>query len=233
MPRRPIPPAKDMTPGIIAQGGKLLRAAYGKVPVGTLISRALYLRAHGLLRENAIFTHLTADEKILLHRTLRGLDGDRICVEIGSYLGASTCFIAHAVSVGSRVVCIDTWGNDAMAYDDTDTDALPRDTYAEFRENTTPYRDKIVEIRAWSSEAFPRVRALLPSCDFLFIDGDHHQDAVARDWELYSTLLRPGSLVAFHDTGWADGVQRVIRESVAGRARLIAKLPNLQVFRFQ
>ena len=34
---------------------------------------------------------------------------------------------------------------------------------------------------------------------FLFIDGDHTSEGVKRDWEMYSQLVRPGGLVAFHD----------------------------------
>jgi cephalosporin hydroxylase len=46
-----------------------------------------------------------------------------------------------------------------------------------------------------------RVEAILGgrAVDFLFIDGDHRYDAVRRDFELYSTLVRPGGFVAFHD----------------------------------
>ena len=35
--------------------------------------------------------------------------------------------------------------------------------------------------------------------DFLFIDGDHSYEGVSRDFALYSSLVRPGGLVAFHD----------------------------------
>jgi len=35
--------------------------------------------------------------------------------------------------------------------------------------------------------------------DFLFIDGDHSYEGVRRDFELYSSLVGPGGLVAFHD----------------------------------
>jgi predicted O-methyltransferase YrrM len=35
--------------------------------------------------------------------------------------------------------------------------------------------------------------------DFLFIDADHAYESVSRDFELYSTLVRPGGLIAFHD----------------------------------
>jgi predicted O-methyltransferase YrrM len=35
--------------------------------------------------------------------------------------------------------------------------------------------------------------------DFLFIDGDHSYGGVRADFELYSPLVRPGGMVAFHD----------------------------------
>jgi hypothetical protein len=35
--------------------------------------------------------------------------------------------------------------------------------------------------------------------DLLFIDGDHTYEGVKADYELYSPLVRPGGLVAFHD----------------------------------
>jgi len=35
--------------------------------------------------------------------------------------------------------------------------------------------------------------------DFLFIDGDHSESGVRQDWEMYSPLVKPGGLVAFHD----------------------------------
>jgi predicted O-methyltransferase YrrM len=46
-----------------------------------------------------------------------------------------------------------------------------------------------------------QVRALLggEQLDFLFIDGDHSYDGVRHDFESYSTLVRPGGLIGFHD----------------------------------
>ena len=35
--------------------------------------------------------------------------------------------------------------------------------------------------------------------DFLFIDGDHREAGVRRDYALYAPLVRPGGLIAFHD----------------------------------
>lgn len=36
--------------------------------------------------------------------------------------------------------------------------------------------------------------------DFAFIDGDHSYEGVRADWLAWSPLIRPGGLVAFHDT---------------------------------
>jgi predicted O-methyltransferase YrrM len=35
--------------------------------------------------------------------------------------------------------------------------------------------------------------------DLLFIDGDHTYEGVKADFEMYSPLVRPGGLIAFHD----------------------------------
>lgn len=35
--------------------------------------------------------------------------------------------------------------------------------------------------------------------DFLFIDGDHSEQGVRQDWFMYSKLVKPGGLIAFHD----------------------------------
>jgi len=41
---------------------------------------------------------------------------------------------------------------------------------------------------------------LIKSCDFLLIDGDHLRYAVEADWRTYSHLVKPGGIIAFHDT---------------------------------
>jgi predicted O-methyltransferase YrrM len=51
-------------------------------------------------------------------------------------------------------------------------------------------------------EMLTRLKSLLPGdgeVDFLFIDGDHTYDGVKADFEMYSGLVRPGGLIAFHD----------------------------------
>jgi predicted O-methyltransferase YrrM len=47
--------------------------------------------------------------------------------------------------------------------------------------------------------------------DLLFIDGDHTEEGVRTDFELYRDLVRPGGIIAFHDIvdgkpDWVGGV---------------------------
>ena len=46
-----------------------------------------------------------------------------------------------------------------------------------------------------------QVRTILKgrTIDFLFIDGDHTYDGVETDYRLYSSLVGPRGIIAFHD----------------------------------
>ena len=52
-----------------------------------------------------------------------------------------------------------------------------------------------------SNSTLAEVRAQLRNreVDFLIIDGDHRYEGVKRDFELYSSLVRSGGVIAFHD----------------------------------
>ncbi len=194
--------------------------------------KILYIKGILLFhREMQIFSHLTLEEKLTLNSIAKILNENSVAIEIGSYLGASSCFISKGLKGSGKLICIDTWENQNMKYTDTDTDADERDTYAEFRNNTKKFKDKIIEIREWSYNAFEDVKKISEKCDFIFIDGDHHYEGVKKDWDIYKKLLKKDSLIAFHDTGWAEGVRRVIEDDVRAVADLVRKLPNLEVYK--
>jgi predicted O-methyltransferase YrrM len=175
------------------------------------------LRGHG--KASRTFTHLTYEERLLLYQTVLRLGRNKVIVEIGSYLGASSCFLAAgAQDMGSTVYCIDTWGNDGM------TEGL-RDTYSAFQDNTRRYQNHIVPLRCRSEEA---VKGFEKSIDMLFLDGDHSYEGVSSDLQLWLPKLRFGSWLFLHDSGWAEGVQRAIKEVVASvQSQGLIVLPNL------
>lgn len=56
--------------------------------------------------------------------------------------------------------------------------------------------------------------------DFLFIDADHTASGVRTDYRLYSPLVRPGGIIAFHDIAITDseyGVKKLWQELSAER----------------
>ncbi len=178
-----------------------------------------FIWSHGLRRADKIITDMTSDEKIMLYQLVRE-KRPRAIVEIGSYLGASSSFMAQAALSNPnacRLYCVDTWLNDAMPEGN-------RDTYAEFLSNTRKYQRTIHAIRKRSDEAAKEFEGKI---DLLFIDGDHEYDGVKQDWDCWSPFLSETATVVMHDTSWAEGVQRVIKDSIAPRASVDHRLPNL------
>jgi predicted O-methyltransferase YrrM len=191
---------------------KLLRYFLQRWRVSRILSRHPELKpAYG------IQSHLTDDERYKLFELAQG---KKKILEIGSYLGASaTCFGA-AASAQTKIYCIDTWNNDAMTEG-------KRETFTAFSENTAPFKSSIVPVRGFSTNVIDQVKGLTPDLDLLFIDGDHSYEGAKADWEGYKSFLKKGSVVVFHDIGWAEGVQRVIREDVQHLVSTSGQLPNL------
>jgi predicted O-methyltransferase YrrM len=186
----------------------------------SLLRDSLFL-APKLRRYDEIFTHLTTEEKLTLYLLASKLKRSSIAVEIGSFLGSSACFIALGLSRGGQLYCVDTWNNVAM--DDPD---LPRDTFADFQRNTRDFRGIIVPLRGASISVAEAFNARI---DLLFIDGDHSYYGCLNDWVSWSRFLAPGAIAAFHDTGWADGVIKVVREQVSPRAKREVRMNNFYV----
>lgn len=167
----------------------------------------------------AVSSHLTIPERVKLFELAVGA---QTIAEIGSYVGASACCFGAAAKAArtGKIVCVDTWQNDAMTEGN-------RDTWKEFQDNTRDYRDFIEPVRGLSTEVIERVRQVVPRLDVLFIDGDHSYEGAKADWESYSGLLHPGSTVIFHDYGWAEGVKRVVHEDVMSHVTRHDRLPNM------
>lgn len=161
------------------------------------------MRGHG--HAWRIFTHMTPQERLLLYELGLQQPTGAILLEVGSYLGASACFLASAASVrGAKVYCVDTWHNEAM------TEGV-RDTWAEFRANTRPYSSLIVPLRGLSVDV---AESFEDEIDLLFLDGDHSYEGCRADVLAWLPRLKSGGVLVMHDYGWAEGVQRVVHELI-------------------
>lgn len=152
-----------------------------------------------------IFTHLTDNEKKQLFYLARNLEKNAVAVEIGSYLGASSCFLASGIKYKSSVLhCVDTWENHAMSEG-------RKNTFHDFKRNTLKLRDKISIHRGISTDVAQNFNQKIDLC---FFDGDHSYEGIKSDWESWKRHLTPGATVVFHDISWAEGVQKVVQDDV-------------------
>lgn len=192
---------------------------YFKYFFGVITNSFLILKFVPLWRSFKIRSHLTVKERVKLYELARGRSN--IC-EIGSYIGASASAMGAAVikTRDSKILCVDTWNNDAMSEGE-------KDTYEAFLRNTSPVSECIVPMRGYSTDVVSQVSAQVEHLDLLFVDGDHSYEGVKADWDAYKHLLKPGAIVVFHDYGWAEGVKRLIVEEVMPVASTSASLPNL------
>lgn len=170
------------------------------------LSEARWLRQHarefkaGLLKEDSIearvdfarsHTHLCSNQKraeiIALLRELAVLKPVRLC-EIGADKGGTLALFASVASPNAQILSLD------IAYPGTRS-AVYRTLAARGQKVTC------MEANSHLSDTLESVKQWLNGelLDFLFIDGDHSYQGVKADYEMYSPLVRPGGIVAFHD----------------------------------
>lgn len=139
--------------------------------------------------------------------------GDAI-VEIGSYKGKSTCYLAAGAANGrgARVWAVDPWdlpgnvtGRFGFARSET-RDAFSRQVAS------VELTDRITPIRAFSVDA--AVFWPGPPVGLLFIDGDHAGSSVQADFEAWRGHLREGATVIFDDylSTRSNGVKPAVDE---------------------
>jgi len=134
-------------------------------------------------------------------------------VEIGSFMGRSTCWLATGSKsvYREKVVAIDHFRGSpehqpgaAMAAAVLGTEGS---TFAAFQENIqrAGIADYVTPICKSSEDA---ARAWSGPIRLLFIDGDHSYESVSRDFALWSPFVVPGGLVCLHDVGNSPDVTR-------------------------
>lgn len=170
---------------------------------------AAMLAASGARDVDRIPTWTSSAELMALCELASSCRQDAVALEIGSYLGASSCYIAAGLEGRSgRLFCVDTWQNETMPEG-------PRDTFEQFRSNIEPFAELITPVRKRSDAL--TIDDVPGPLDFVFIDGDHAYEAVAADFAAVSRRVADHAVVAFHDAANRDypGVDRVIADAMS------------------
>jgi predicted O-methyltransferase YrrM len=166
------------------------------------------LAARGAEHVHQIASWTSELELQTLYKLARSCRHGAVALEIGSYLGASSCYLAAGLQQHSgRLFCVDTWANQTMPEGQ-------RDTLAEFLRNTQPFTGTIVAVQKKSNLLMSE--DIATPLDLVFIDGDHSYPAVASDFERTARWLRDDGTIALHDVGISDhpGVDQVLGEAI-------------------
>jgi predicted O-methyltransferase YrrM len=148
-------------------------------------------------------------------------------VEIGSFKGLSSCWLAMGLMMGKvsgKAFAIDHFRGSpehqpGQKFVDKDI-AASGSTRAIFdatlsSKGLTGHVEAIPMASVEAAEEWRR-RGARP-IRLVFIDGDHSYEASAQDFALWSEFVTPGGYVAFHDVNAWEGVTRFVGELVAAK----------------
>lgn len=149
---------------------------------------------------------ISAEVGELLHNHAATIPASNAIVELGSYKGKSTAYLARGAKIGhgAPVFAVDAWSEEVSAWRNRVLSRLPSATYAEFLRqlDKAGVRDQVTPVRTltalagdmWEGGYADEMRVGL-----LYIDGDHHFDAVMADYRAWRPHLADDALIVFDD----------------------------------
>jgi len=159
---------------------------------------------------------LITKEGQLLYKLASECSGEGTIVEIGSWKGKSTIWLAHGSKAGKNTTI---YAVDPHTGSDQTKEAVgEQNTYPEFRANLrrAGVADIVKPLVMTSEQA---AQDFNEPIELIFIDGDHSYDMVRLDFELWFPKLVIDGYIAFHDSvnGW-PGPEKVVNEFIRNSA---------------
>ena len=132
-------------------------------------------------------------------------------VEVGSWKGRSSSFMSVEIINSNKNIkfdCVDTWNG---SIEHTSYDVIKEEKlYDVFLSNIEPVKQVINPIRMSSIEASKLYED--NSLDFVFIDASHEYEDVKADILAWLPKVKVGGILAGHDYGTFEGVDKAVNE---------------------
>lgn len=149
------------------------------------------------------FMNATQLESIIRSKSIK------IVIEVGSWLGCSTRFIASSIDEGGKVYAVDTWlgsPNEPVHMQDPRLPYL----YQQFLSNVkhSGLCHKIIPVRMNSLEAS---KALNVKADLIYIDAGHDTESVMLDILTWNDHLKENGVMCGDDWGWISVQNGVLK----------------------
>lgn len=160
---------------------------------------------------------IDAEQGAVLGRLAAEVPADQAIVEIGSFKGKSTAFLATGAKGGhgAHVYAVDPWDLPGNVYGKHGFTAPEVREAFEAQLRACRVWGQVTPIRAFSTDAARDWDG--PHVGLLYIDGDHEEDAVRADVAAWTQHLADGHVIVFDDldTKRNPGVRIVVNELVA------------------
>jgi predicted O-methyltransferase YrrM len=188
-------------------------AAYPREFLGALERRRRIRAFAGSSSEEALAFARTlgigptqSDEEILALLERLRAEPPRTVVEIGTDEGGTLFLWTRVAAADALLVALDIRPLGMLG--PWSAWALVRRSFARARQRV----ELLMPVDSHADATLARLRRVLGGrpVDFLFLDGDHSYEGVRDDFAMYSPLVRPGGLVAFHDVA-GSGEPEVVR----------------------
>ena len=154
---------------------------------------------------------LTNSEGELLYRLAKKCTGRGVIVEIGSWKGKSTIWLAKGSQSGKQV---------PVYAIDPHTGSKEHQrrgskvwTFDEFRHNIESAQVKQF-VKPLVMESVKAAKLVKEPVELVFIDGAHDYASVKADFKAWYPKLVSGGIIAFHDSITWKGVRQLMEESV-------------------
>lgn len=176
--------------------------------------------AQRLARFSAIPGMLPRERGLVLYSLAYGCSIPGDVVEIGSWQGRSTCYLAQACrdSDNGIVRAIDHFkGNVGVEQQYVVGQSDLSDLESKFRRHVAGagLKDYVRLYNMTSRDAAAAYRTDFARVRMLFIDGDHSYEGVRNDIELFAPLLQPGGIIVFDDYhSDGPGVVQAVRDVI-------------------
>jgi predicted O-methyltransferase YrrM len=119
----------------------------------------------------------------------------KVCVELGTWLGASAIPVARRIASWRGVLtCVDTWSDNILHAGDTSPWLLvscARNLVAA----------GVTNVRLMPTTTHEAARTWTEPIDYLYVDADHSYDAVRADLRAWLPHVKPGGLILGDDYG--------------------------------
>ncbi|MFI5171945.1 MAG: class I SAM-dependent methyltransferase, partial [Chitinophagales bacterium] len=139
-------------------------------------------------------------------------------IEVGCYLGYSSCVMASAIKEGRKVFAIDIFDRE-KGWSNGSTDDKIFKNYSQWDwalkvAEEIGVKNKIEFIRSDSIAAIEKINTRIEQVDLIFIDADHSYNSCIADLNAYSKLVEPGGYLVAHDylNSFHPGVKKAVDE---------------------